>query len=272
MYLKSERYKTFKSLELFYQLKPIGGYMNNATDKATLKLVFTALALEGVKFNQWLKDTPVDEQARLVAEYNMKQDADAELNGDGAGESDVKDIIDATGGDIEQLSPERILNGNPDEVKTDDAGTAEEVKSEDTGVTEDVKTDDNVIDTAGAESGDAANANVDAETTDSTDAPTDAAPKTYLPADTILPKVIIQGNPPKAQVARAIFNQELEAKGPHGLVRKTIVDRFIAEAGLTEKGAPTYYQNFRKEAGLTGSNSTGTVIIPSAAPVVTEAA
>lgn len=51
----------------------------------------------------------------------------------------------------------------------------------------------------------------------------------------------------KAAKAREIFNDM------QGSPRKDVVGKFVAEAGLTEKGAATYYQNFRKEAGMVQS-------------------
>jgi hypothetical protein len=51
----------------------------------------------------------------------------------------------------------------------------------------------------------------------------------------------------KALIAKSIFEEEL-AKGE--LVRKDVLVRFLAEAGLSKAGANTYYQNFRKTNGL----------------------
>jgi hypothetical protein len=51
----------------------------------------------------------------------------------------------------------------------------------------------------------------------------------------------------KAAKAREIFSEMA------GSPRKDVVQKFVAEAGLTEKGAATYYQNFRKEAGMVQS-------------------
>lgn len=53
----------------------------------------------------------------------------------------------------------------------------------------------------------------------------------------------------KAAKAREIFS-EMQTEGKP---RKDTIQRFVDEAGLTEKGAATYYQNFRKEAGLVHS-------------------
>lgn len=52
----------------------------------------------------------------------------------------------------------------------------------------------------------------------------------------------------KADKARAIFS-EAYAQTPVPQ-RKDIISRMVAEAGLTEKGAATYLQNFKKKAGL----------------------
>lgn len=51
----------------------------------------------------------------------------------------------------------------------------------------------------------------------------------------------------KAEVARHIFNEV-----GVDLPRKEVLQRFQKEAGLTAAGASTYYQNFKKEAGLVG--------------------
>lgn len=51
----------------------------------------------------------------------------------------------------------------------------------------------------------------------------------------------------KAAKAREIFSEM------SGSPRKDVVQKFVEEAGLTEKGAATYYQNFRKEAGMVQS-------------------
>ena len=47
----------------------------------------------------------------------------------------------------------------------------------------------------------------------------------------------------KADDARAIFNQHFGVK-----TRKEIVTLFQTEANLTENGAKTYYQTFKKKA------------------------
>lgn len=49
----------------------------------------------------------------------------------------------------------------------------------------------------------------------------------------------------KAAVAREIFNATAS-----DVPRKDVLQRFMAEAGLTKAGAATYYQNMKKEAGL----------------------
>ena len=52
----------------------------------------------------------------------------------------------------------------------------------------------------------------------------------------------------KASIGRRIFAKELAKEG--GLVRKDVIARLVAEAGLTPKGAATYYQNNKNKAGL----------------------
>lgn len=56
--------------------------------------------------------------------------------------------------------------------------------------------------------------------------------------------IATQQSTSKAAKAREIFSEM------QGQPRKDVVQKFVAEAGLTEKGAATYYQNFRKEAGM----------------------
>ena len=59
-----------------------------------------------------------------------------------------------------------------------------------------------------------------------------------------------EGTVSKMALARAIFAEELAAKGVAGLVRKDILKRFQDEAGCKEKGANTYYNTCRNEHGL----------------------
>jgi hypothetical protein len=51
----------------------------------------------------------------------------------------------------------------------------------------------------------------------------------------------------KADIGRTIFNESL-ATG--NLVRKDVIARLVAEAGLTKAGAATYFQNMKNKAGL----------------------
>lgn len=51
----------------------------------------------------------------------------------------------------------------------------------------------------------------------------------------------------KADVARAIFNESYSMNPVPQ--RKDIINRFVAEAGLTKMGAATYLQNFKDKAG-----------------------
>ncbi len=60
----------------------------------------------------------------------------------------------------------------------------------------------------------------------------------------------------KAELGRTIFNEEL-AKGT--LVRKDVIKRLVSEAGLTAKGAATYYQNMKNKAGLVVHKTVETV-------------
>jgi len=50
----------------------------------------------------------------------------------------------------------------------------------------------------------------------------------------------------KSSIAKNIFEEELVV----GLVRKTVLSRFMSEAGLTAAGANTYYNNLRDKHGL----------------------
>jgi hypothetical protein len=72
-------------------------------------------------------------------------------------------------------------------------------------------------------------------------------------------KVVEQAAPSKMAVATSIFEEELAAKGREGMVRKEILQRFMAEANLTPAGANTYYNNFRTKHGFV--KSTGSVAI-----------
>lgn len=55
--------------------------------------------------------------------------------------------------------------------------------------------------------------------------------------------VTVKAKHHKSDDARAIFNEHYGIK-----TRKEIVELFQVEAKLTEKGARTYYQNFKKVA------------------------
>lgn len=50
----------------------------------------------------------------------------------------------------------------------------------------------------------------------------------------------------KSSLAKVIFEEEMKV----GLVRKTVLGRFMNEAGLTVAGANTYYNNLRDKHGL----------------------
>jgi hypothetical protein len=54
----------------------------------------------------------------------------------------------------------------------------------------------------------------------------------------------------KADSARLIWNEEVVNNKGGCPVRSVTIKRFIKECGLTEKGAPTYYQNMKKAAGF----------------------
>jgi hypothetical protein len=56
----------------------------------------------------------------------------------------------------------------------------------------------------------------------------------------------------KAAKGRVIWDREVAANGGTavGLVRKTIIDLLVTEAGLTKAGAATYYQKMKDKAGL----------------------
>lgn len=49
----------------------------------------------------------------------------------------------------------------------------------------------------------------------------------------------------KAQMAQEIFDQDARTKP-----RKEVISRFMKEAELTQAGASTYYQNFKRIAGM----------------------
>jgi hypothetical protein len=51
----------------------------------------------------------------------------------------------------------------------------------------------------------------------------------------------------KMDVARTIFNEEIEKAKPNKQVRKTVIDRFKAECGMGVAYAATAYQNLTKK-------------------------
>lgn len=63
---------------------------------------------------------------------------------------------------------------------------------------------------------------------------------------------VVQTTVSKSKLAEAIFLAELAKQKETGIamVRKDILKRFIKEAGCTDKGANTYYQNLRGKHGL----------------------
>lgn len=63
---------------------------------------------------------------------------------------------------------------------------------------------------------------------------------------------VVQTTVSKSKLAEAIFLAELAKQQETGvaMVRKDILKRFVAEAGCTDKGANTYYQNLREKHGL----------------------
>lgn len=65
----------------------------------------------------------------------------------------------------------------------------------------------------------------------------------------------------KAAIARQIFN-EIGTDEP----RKTVIERFQKEAGLTPAGAATYYQNMKKDAGLVAQGGEGNTRAQNNAP------
>ncbi|MGZ8924381.1 MAG: hypothetical protein ACXW2E_00725 [Nitrososphaeraceae archaeon] len=54
----------------------------------------------------------------------------------------------------------------------------------------------------------------------------------------------------KADLARKIFDEEYEKAGNKNPKRSVVLARFVKEAGLTKKGAPTYLQTIKKKKGL----------------------
>lgn len=58
---------------------------------------------------------------------------------------------------------------------------------------------------------------------------------------------VVEGS--KSQKAQEIYDREY-IKGTR---RCDVIRMFISEAGLTDKGAPTYFQNIRKSRGHTGN-------------------
>lgn len=66
------------------------------------------------------------------------------------------------------------------------------------------------------------------------------------------PVVEVPAAPKKADLARAIFDRMY---GQPGVARKDIIKAFVNEAGLTEKGAATYFQNIKDKKGLVNKRS-----------------
>lgn len=60
---------------------------------------------------------------------------------------------------------------------------------------------------------------------------------------------IVAAAPSKADKARAIFT-EMFAQSPVP-ARKDMIAKAVSEAGLTQKGAATYLQNFKNKTGRT---------------------
>lgn len=54
----------------------------------------------------------------------------------------------------------------------------------------------------------------------------------------------VDGVVSKADISRNIFEEEVKSGE---LIRKKVIARFKAEAGLTDAGAATYYANFKKK-------------------------
>lgn len=63
-------------------------------------------------------------------------------------------------------------------------------------------------------------------------------------------QVVVQTQPlTKADKGRTVFNSYLK-DGQLTAARKEVIMALRTQAGLTEKGAATYYQNMKKKAGL----------------------
>lgn len=60
----------------------------------------------------------------------------------------------------------------------------------------------------------------------------------------------------KAAIARTIFDSMRESP------RKEVLQQFMTQAGLTEKGAQTYYQNFRRDAGMVSPRVEHVQVVP----------
>lgn len=69
--------------------------------------------------------------------------------------------------------------------------------------------------------------------------------KNKLTEDTpMTEQVTVQAKQNKAAEARKIFNEHYGTK-----TRKDIINLFVTQANLTEKGAATYYQKYKQAAG-----------------------
>ena len=68
----------------------------------------------------------------------------------------------------------------------------------------------------------------------------------------------------KADKARAVFADCYPDGKTTTVQRKDIINRMVAEAGLTKAGAATYLQNFKDKAGITVKKPAAVAAAPSA--------
>ncbi len=65
--------------------------------------------------------------------------------------------------------------------------------------------------------------------------------------------VVLTETTTKASLGRSIWNDEVSKQNGQAPIRATTIKRLMLEAGLTQAGAATYFQNMKKKAGFVNS-------------------
>lgn len=79
-------------------------------------------------------------------------------------------------------------------------------------------------------------------------AKTNVAENANVAENTSAPVLAAAKAPSKADIARDIYRREYAGIQAGKVARKQVIAMFVAEANLTQAGASTYYQNFKKKA------------------------